>query len=197
MVNDPLLALITSRARALVLEALFGLPERTYFQQELARNLDIPLAAVQRELKRLVAADLVRIEHTAGRRIFAANKSSAIYPELASMILKLRGVVPQLKGAVRGADAAWVFGSFASGTAGAVSDVDLMVVGTIKPRDVRERLGRIETKIDRSVNEHVIEPDEWTQRLVRRDSFLTNVRRGPKLWVVGDEAELVRLDPPR
>ena len=72
-----------------------------------------------------------------------------------------------------------------------------MVLGQLKPRELRQRVGQVEKGIDRSINEHVLESAEWTRRLAARDAFLTQVRRGPKLWVVGDEAALERLDPRR
>lgn len=195
--RDTLLALVTSAARAKVLTALFAVPRRAYYQQELARELALPLLAIQRELRRLVGAGLVTAHETAGRRMFEANEASAIYHDLTSIVLKLRGIVAQLREPVHEARLAWIFGSFAAADATASSDVDLMVLGTIKPRELRRRLGQVERVVDRSINEHVLEPAEWTRRLAERDRFLSEVRSGPRLWVLGNENALARLDPAR
>ena len=36
---------------------------------------------------------------------------------------------------------------------------------------------------------------EWRMQLRKDDPFLTSVRVGPKLWVIGDESDLDELDP--
>ena len=70
-----------------------------------------------------------------------------------------------------------------------------MVLGDESTRVVRGELARAERDLSRSVNEHVIAVREWTTRLRKEDPFLTNVRAGPKLWVIGDDDELAELDP--
>ncbi len=193
--TDPLLALVTSNARARVLTAFFAQPGVSYYQQQLARELRLPLLAVQRELRRLVAAEILNARQVAGRRLYQADRDSAIYLELHSIILKLRGAAAVLRDALEAEPVrlAWVFGSFADGTAGAGSDIDLMVVGDARPRSVRNRLSSAERALGRSVNEHVLTAHEWVSRLAKNDRFIAATRDGPKVWVRGDERALVAL----
>ncbi len=194
--KDPLLALVTSAARAKVLTALFGQPGVSYYQQQLARETRLPLQAVQRELGRLVEAQVIRAAETGGRRLYEANASSSIYPELFGLIQKLRGAAPTIERAIRGEDIrlAWIFGSFATASAGAESDIDLVIVGGARPRRVRERLELAERALGRSVNEHVLNAREWSSRLTSKDPFIMNLRTGPKIWLVGSDSELTTLD---
>jgi predicted nucleotidyltransferase len=183
-----------------VLATLFGERGRVFYQSELGRATGQPLTAVQRELKRLVDADLVRSETLAGRRVYRANDESAVYAEIASLVRKLRGPNTVIRDALsvrRGISTAFVFGSFAEGGADATSDVDVMVIGEDSPRAIRTALARAERDLSRSVNEHVITAREWRSRLARHDPFFSNVRKGPKLWVVGDERTLRQLEAPR
>lgn len=194
---DPLTAIVTSEARARVLSALFAQPPRAYYQRELARETGLPLLAVQRELRRLVSADLVRERLAAGRRVYEANDRASIFHELLVIVMKVRGLVPRLEQALRPArqiELAWIFGSFATGTATAVSDVDLMVVGPILPRRIRALLIAMERELTRSINEHVISAHEWSARLAEGDPFVTEVRNGPKLWLIGDDDSLRHRD---
>lgn len=197
-VVDSLRALVTSEARARVLTALYLAPERRFYQQELARESGLPLLAVQRELRRLSAAGLIATEVVGGRRLYAADRSSPVYRELQGLVFKLRGPAAALRRAFAGrpgVDLAWIFGSFAAGAGGAASDIDVMVLGAASPRSLRSIITPLERELDRSINEHVIVPVEWRRRLSRRDSFLGEVRRGPKLWLLGDDEALGKLDP--
>jgi predicted nucleotidyltransferase len=197
---DALRAIVGSEARARVLTALFAERGRGFYQKELERATELPLVAVQRELHRLVEAELVIVSSTAGRRIYTADPTTAVFADIAGLLRKLRGPQAALREALairRNIQVAFVFGSLASGAATAASDVDLMVLGNESPRAVRTALARAERDLKRSINEHVMSATEWTLRLRKRDPFLTNVRSEPKLWVVGDEKSLTALDPTR
>ena len=194
---DALRGLVLSEARAKVLTALFNERGRAYYQKELARATGLPVVAVQRQLKRLIAAGLVTASTAGGRRVYSADPRSAIFDEVSSIIRKLRGPATTLRPALKGrkVELAFVFGSFASGTADASSDIDLMVLGGESTRVVRSELTKAERGLRRTVNEHVMTSSEWRTRLRKDDPFLTNVRAGPKLWVIGDENGLAELDP--
>ena len=197
---DALRALVLSEARAKVLTALFSERGRAFYQRELERVTDLPVVAVQRQLRRLSSAGLVAVGTAGGRRVYSADTRSAVYEEIASIVRKLRGPVAALRSALavrRRVQLAFVFGSFATGSATASSDVDLMVLGDDSARLVRAALAVAERELRRSINEHVMTTQEWKARLRKRDPFLSNVRTEPKLWVIGEEDELARLDPRR
>lgn len=196
VVKDPLVALVTSAARAKMLTVLFGHPGQQYYQQQLAREARLPLQAVQRELRRLVDAQVIRTSEVGGRRLYEANGSSSIYPELFGLIHKLRGTGPTIERSIRGEDVrlAWIFGSFAKAAAGAESDIDLAIIGSARPRRIRERLDSAERALGRSINEHVLTSREWSSRLVQNDAFVEDLRAGPKIWLIGGEADLQVLN---
>ncbi len=197
---DALQALVLSEARAKVLTALFSERGRAFYQRELGRATGLPVVAVQRQLKRLSSAGLVAVGTAGGRRVYSADERSAVYEEIASIVRKLRGPVAALRSALavrRGVELAFVFGSFAAGTATASSDVDLMVLGDDSARLVRTALAGAERELRRSINEHVMTTQEWNTRLRKRDPFLSNVRTESKLWVIGEEDELARLEARR
>jgi len=195
---DALRGLVLSEARAKVLTALFSERDRAFYQTELARATGLRIVAVQRQLKRLVAAGLVSASVSGGRQVYSADPRSPIFHEISAIVRKLRGPAIILRPALKPhkVELAFVFGSFASGAAAASSDIDLMVLGRESTRVVRTELTRAERDLGRSVNEHVMTAREWTTRLRKEDPFLTNVRAGPKLWVIGGENELAALDPP-
>lgn len=194
---DALQTLVQSEARAKVLTALFSERGRSFYQKELERATGLRLVAVQRQLRRLTDAGLVTKSLAGGRRLYTADTKSAIYEEISGIVRKLRGPAAVLQLAIAGRrniELAFVFGSFAMGSATASSDVDFIVLGDESPRTVRTALARAERDLGRSVNEHVMTVREWKSRLRMGDPFLSNVRNEPKLWVRGDDEALARLD---
>jgi predicted nucleotidyltransferase len=196
--TDALGALITSDARGRLLTAMFSAPDRRWYQRELARETGLPLTAVQRELRRLVAAGFLAESREAGRRLYAPDAKSSVFGELQAIVLKLRGPVPAIRDAVyaeHGVRLAWIFGSFAARTASVLSDIDIMVLGGVPVRKLRSRLIPVERRLARSINEHVMSAAEWRRRIAANDGFVREVRHGAKLWIIGDDASLTALDP--
>lgn len=72
---DALIALTGSEARARVLTALYGTPPPELYQRELARITELPIRAVQPELRRLLAAGSLRTSRVAGRRVYSADRA--------------------------------------------------------------------------------------------------------------------------
>ena len=83
-----------------------------------------------------------------------------------------------------------VFGSQASGTAGAASDVDLLVVGSVGLRALAPRLRPVAAALGRELNPHVLAPDTLSAKARSGDAFVTTVLAGPKLWIIGGADEL-------
>jgi len=181
--------------RVRVLSALLLRPDRELYLRELAGQARVSLSTAQRELRRLTAAGiLVRTER--GRQPFyRANPRSPLYPELRRMLLKTVGLGDALRAALSGQKVrlALLFGSLAAGDDRAGSDVDLLVVGTARPRAVSEVVGGVEREVGREINAIVLTPREFSARLRRKDPFLSSVMAGPKLFVIGDEDEAERL----
>lgn len=195
---DALKAIVTSEARARVLTSLFGESGRRFYQSELSRAAGLPKLAVQRELRRLVDAGLVRQEIVAGRRLYWADTAASVYEEISSLVRKLRGPQSVIRSALavrKGIRLAFVFGSFARGEQTASSDIDLMVLGEEPPRVIRTALAKAERDLSRSVNENVMTVGEWAARVRSHDPFIAEISRGPKLWVYGDDEALRSLEP--
>ena len=68
-----------------------------------------------------------------------------------------------------------------------------MVVGQSRIRDIAERFVPITRDLGREPNLVVWEPDDLVRRLRGNDPFATEIVAGPKLWLVGDDAELAAL----
>ncbi len=150
---------------------------------------------VQREIDHLVKSDLLTDRRDGNRRYLRANERHPLFAPLREILLKSEGLVGVLQLALgdRGTDAAFVFGSMASGRAVAGSDVDLLIVGSIGLREAVRRLSKVHEDLGREINPVVWTAEEFRSRLAAQDHFLTSVLREPRLMVLGDERKLGEL----
>jgi predicted nucleotidyltransferase len=85
----------------------------------------------------------------------------------------------------------------ARGTEGAVSDVDLIVVGDVTFSEVLVAVRKAQSTIGREVNATVYPVEEFRRKLKDKHHFLKSVMENPKLFLVGEERELTRLGAKR
>jgi predicted nucleotidyltransferase len=195
--------------RPSVLDALFTIPrqrilattlmqpERWWYLSDLARHLGLHHASLQRELARLAGAEILLVRRDGNRVYYQANVDSPVYPELRGLLAKTAGIVDVLRDALlphsNDIVAAFVFGSVASGTERAESDVDVMLIGDVSLRMIAPALDVAERQLRREVNSVVYPVDEFVDKLDAKNAFLARVLDGPKLHVVGTEESLAGL----
>ena len=196
---DRVARLLFGSVRRDVLALLLGRPGERFHLREIIRAAGGASGAVQREVRDLVAAGLV-LRETSGRQVyFSANRDSPVFNELRSIIEKTAGTADLLRVALgplyrRGRiETALIYGSVASGTQTARSDVDLLVIGDASLSEISAAVRRVEAKIGREVNPSVYGEHEFQERLARGTGFLKRIIAGPKLFVVGVDRDLERL----
>jgi DNA-binding transcriptional ArsR family regulator len=184
--------LLSSRVKAAVLHLLFSEEGRELHVRELARQGGLSEGTVRQELARLAEVGVVTARRSGNRTYYRADASHPLHRELRGLVAKTSGLVHVLREALQGTGVrvAFVFGSVAAGTDRAVSDVDLMVVGSISLRQVTQRLSAAAESLGREVNPHVMTEGDLAGKKRRRDHFVTTVLASPRLFVVGDEREL-------
>ena len=184
------------KVRAELVRLLFADPAKELHLRELVRLSHLSIGTLQAEVRKLSAAGLL-ISHRDGNRLYyQANTNHPIFPELQSLALKTTGVREQLATALTGLpdiELAFVFGSQASGTAGADSDVDLLVIGGVGLRLLAPRLRPVTSTLGREVNPHVLSRETFVAKARANDAFITNVLAAPKLWIIGGADELGNL----
>jgi len=85
---------------------------------------------------------------------------------------------------------AFIYGSYARGSEESSSDIDLMVVGQITSRELAKLLAPVRETSGREVNTVCMTPTEFRAKAGKGNSFLGDVVRGPKIFLIGGEHEL-------
>jgi predicted nucleotidyltransferase len=180
--------------RAGVLSATMLQPEHWWFMTELARHLETTPSSLQRELASLVAAGLLLRRQDGRRAYFKANPDSPLFADLRGLLDKTSGLVPALKSTLAGFDdrikLAFLYGSVARGEEHSASDVDLMIVGTLKQIDLLPALRKLEARFRREFNATLYSPEEFRRKLAAKDHFLRSVLKGKTIPLRGTVHEL-------
>ena len=186
--------LFPNRYRRAVLSMLLMNPERRVHLRELARLTGASPGTLKKELDALTEAGLLNVQRVGNQTHFSANAQHPVYPELSGLIRKTTGLHDMLARALEpladGVVAAFVFGSVASGTEAAHSDVDLMVIGTASFGEVVNAVYEAQAAIGREINPKVMKLEEWQAKRSAGQAFLNEVMHKPKLFILGTADDL-------
>ena len=194
MRNTQTLDALLPKTRQGILAATLVQPEKAWYVSELARRMGVPSSSLQRELRDLTAAGILKTHRQGRMAYFQANTDSPLFTELRGLLLKTAGLVDVLADAVKPLAAklwlVFVYGSIASSSEQSESDIDLMVVGTASPAELAVALRHAGELLGREINPTVYTPTEFEKKRKAKDHFLTAVLDKPKLFVLGSRNEL-------
>jgi DNA-binding transcriptional ArsR family regulator len=195
--DEHLSAALFGKARRAILALLFGHPDESFYLRQVIRAAGTGQGAVQRELKRLSEAGVIK-RVVRGRQVFyQANRQCAVFDELLGLVAKTIGAAEILRAALAPmADRvliALIHGSFARGEQRQGSDVDLLVVGKVTFAEVVSALGPSQEKICREINPLVYPPAEFKKKMRLGHHLLQNIVGGPKIFLIGDDRDLARM----
>jgi uncharacterized protein len=186
-----------SRNRRAVFSLLFTRPDEQFYLREIVRACGSGMGAMQRELRLLVQAGILRRTVRHKQVYFQADSACPIFEELKSIMLKTAGLADVLRAALAQLrdriEIALIFGSTSRGRQNAESDVDLLVVGNVSFLEIVAALAEAQTKISREINPVVYSREEFSAKLHGKHPFLQNVLQGEKIFLMGDERGLERM----
>jgi len=189
--------LFGSKLRAKILAWLFLHIGERYFVRQLKGLLKEDVANISRELSRLADMGILTCQTEGRQKYYQANKDCPVFVELRGLILKTAGLVDVLRWTLKPLSkkikVAFVYGSFASNSVKAGSDVDLMVIGSCSFGEVVDAVGKTQDKLGREVNPSVYPADEFKKKVAAEHHFLKTVLAGSKIFLIGDEHELEGL----
>ena len=105
---------------------------------------------------------------------------------LGGSILKNRGKIGKIRYAM-------LSGLFVRGKPYTQNDVDLFVVGNIVLPELGAIVREEEARRNREINFTPMTEEEFNFRKNRRDPFVMNILSKPRVMLIGDEEEMVKL----
>ncbi|MDP2768661.1 MAG: helix-turn-helix domain-containing protein [Giesbergeria sp.] len=187
--------LLFGNYRKKVLSLLLLHPDADYHVRELARQTGTAPGTLHKELARLAAAGLLLRKEQGNQVRYQANRQCPVFAELAGLLRKTTGAAQVLAEALAPLAPllALIFGSVASGTETARSDVDLLVVGELGFADVVRATHAAQADLGREINPVVLSAAEFQRRVQAGDPFVAEILAKPKLFLVGTDHDLSQL----
>lgn len=195
-----LLGMPTAEAR--LIRYFLVRPDARPHLREIQRVLDLGGASVQRALSRLVALGALERTEEDGRTLYSVVQRSSVWRALRLLESETMDPTPLLREAlidVQGIEAAFVFGSMATGDIHDESDIDVLVVEhpSMDRRELNRRTAEAGLLLGRQVNTVRYTPEGLAERLGNQSDpawgFVHEVLRSPKKWVAGTEDAVVPL----
>ena len=181
--------------RKKVLSLLLLQPDADYHVRELARRTGTAPGTLHKELTRLAAAGLLLRKVQGNQVRYQANPQCPLFPELAGLLRKTTGAAQVMADALAplAPPLALIFGSVASGTETAHSDVDLLVIGDMGFADVVRATHPAQAELGREINPVVYSAAEFRRRVQERDPLVAEILAKPKLFLMGTDHDLSEL----
>lgn len=191
--SGPLDALLP-KTRQAILAAMLPQPKRSWYLADLAKHLRVRPSSLQREIAALVKAGILTRRRDGNRVYYQADADCPFMLELQGLIVKTAGLVDVLRELLKPLAErirwAFVYGSVARGKEQSQSDVDLMVIGDVRPSDVSAAIHPGTERLAREVNPTVYSTAEFTKKLESGYGFHRGVLDKEKLFIIGNERDL-------
>lgn len=185
-----------TKNRAALLRLFYTNPDQSYYMQEIGRILGKKPGYFQRTLNNMVDEQILVSELKANARYFRANKDYPLYEELKSIVFKTVGVLGTIREVLRkvgGIQYCFIYGSFARNEQTSMSDIDLVIIGAVDEDIINKQLDGLEKVLKREINYKIYTPGELHRMLRKREPFISEIMRGKKTIVIGDENELRKI----
>jgi predicted nucleotidyltransferase len=180
--------LIPSQTRVRLLTLFLLNPGKEYYIREIERMTGENYAAIHSELANLESLGLLTRQRKGKQLYFSVNQDFFLYHDLQQVVLKTEGVSRTLRdrlGDLKGITCMFIYGSFASGTAGAESDIDLFIVGDVEEEWIIGAVRTAEQDLMREINYTLMSENEYQARQQRKDPFVMNVLSAPRVILAG------------
>lgn len=184
------------RTKQRILGVLFSQPDRAVHLRELARIAGVNASSVQREMQKLVEAEIVTKVARGNLQEFQANRECPLFEELCGFARKTFGIADVVRSALDGLpiDVALIFGSIATGSESAHSDVDVLIISNTGYRDALDRAMAIEKQIGRPVSIKHFRAEEFQALARSGNAFAMSIVNGPKIFLKGSAHGLEAIE---
>jgi len=177
-----------SRLRQKVLSYFFTNPEANLYLREIASILKEDPGNLSKELTKLEKEKIFNSLVKGNQKYFSLNKNYPLYKELMSIIFKTIGVegsLRQIMESLEGIKLSFIYGSFAKNRQNSASDIDLLILGNPEEDKLNERIEDLEKRLQREINYNIYSEEEYKKRIKKRDSFILNILKSPKIILKG------------
>ena len=178
--------ILTPRQQKMLAPLLLN-PGQSYRLSELLALSGAGRGASQRHIDNFVEAGLLQEERRGNQRCLQINQDFPLYEDLRSICLKSFGLSEGLKEVLEPLanqiTEAFIFGSVASNTDSADSDIDLMVIGSVPLIPLMDVIAPFEKILGRSIHVNLHDEATW-QELLAGDPVIQQIINSPTIRIL-------------
>jgi DNA-binding transcriptional ArsR family regulator len=179
-----------------LLSALLLNSHQSVYAAELANRLGVRPSTLQRDLAKFTEAGILKTSRNGNRTYFQANEQCPVFPDLRALLIKTAGLVDvlhdELAPLASKIKLAAIYGSIASGMESSGSDVDLLIVGSVKMIELVPLLEAATGTLRRQINPTLYTAREFSQKS-GSSHFVQSVLGKALLFVLGTRSDLETL----
>jgi DNA-binding transcriptional regulator YhcF (GntR family) len=182
-----------SKARVKILKTFLSKPEQKYYTRQLARDLELQVNSVRRELENLKKIGLIKeIEEDESvnakkndKKYYSCNLEFILFYELKNLftkanLLSCQEFLDSLK-ETEGVRLLTLSGIFTGDTK---SLSDLLIVGKVNKTKFLKDLHTLEESLNKEINYTIMDETEYEYRLDIHDIFLYKFKQGKQLEII-------------
>ena len=187
------LEITKSRLRNKILLHFFTNVDDEMYLREMALRLKEDPGNLSKELSKLEQEGIFISQYRGKQKYFFLNKAYSLFNELKSIIFKTIGIQGSLQNIINeisGIVSAFIYGSFATRKENASSDIDLCLIvkdSVFNENNFISKIDGLGKTISREINYIYYSEEEWKKQINENDSFIINIKMGPKTILKGDE----------
>ncbi len=186
--------IIGSKSRIKILELFLFYSEKNFYLREIARLTNENTNSIRRELNNLVELNVLTKQKKGNIIFYEINKKSPLYEPLKIMFMRTESLGKHLTKSFKNKNIkyALIYGSFASGKETEKSDIDLLIIGSIKQTDIIDTISNFERKMLREINYIIWNKNEFEKRINKKHHLLMDIVKKPIIMIIGDKNEFRR-----
>lgn len=184
---DPL-QIVKSKTRAAILGLFFNGSGKEYYLRQIEKLTKYSAGNIRREMLKLEESGLFVSRVFGKMKLYKLNTNYPLYNEIKNIVGKTIGIEGGLKAIVqrhKEIDFAFIYGSFAKGEEKGLSDIDIIIIGNIKPKEIKSDLFEYQSKIGREINSTVYSTAEFLNKLKKENHFISSIIKAPKIFIKG------------
>lgn len=180
-------ALISSQTRVKLLTLFLLNPGHEFYIREIVRITGENINAVRRELANLESFGLIAGQRKGNQQYYTVRTDHFLYTDLQKILLKTEGAAGIIRTALAGEPITcmFIYGSFAKGSAGSTSDIDLFIIGNVDEDRLIPVIHSCEQATGREINYTLMTREEFRNRKQENDPFVKNVMQEEKILISG------------
>lgn len=183
----PELRRAATEARLLAL--LTSTPGQEVHTRELVRRVSGTPRPVHVALEKLERQGLIQSRRLGPLRMWRMDPGHPLYHSLRELYARTVGVAARIAAEIkgRGAELAFIFGSYARGDDDVTSDIDVFVLGDPDWKALVDLTSKLYGELRREVNFVTYQEVDLRKRVEEDSGFLRELRESPKIWIIGDQ----------